>query len=465
MTMTKPAVLVFGLDGATWKLIDPWLRKGKLPFLKQLIKNGARGVLTSTLPPLTSTAWVSFQTGVNPSTHGIFGFQKENGQFYNSNDVNQPTFWNLAGKYGKRCAIINMPLTYPLKSINGCLVSSFLTPTNANFAYPLKLQKELLSFSYQIDVTYDNNQLGFAEEKKLTKRQKEKLFKKIVALVDSRKKATTHVVNKEPWDILFVLFKATDIIQHFFWKQKETLAVYQKIDQAIKDLVDQYGKKYPERATNVFIISDHGFHPTAKKDVCFYPLLAKLGIISRAPQWQLKLLRAARKITRIKAIEKLACSKKVRIADYGIYWETAKEAKLQSLVKKLSSLKLQGKKIFSEVKVNKSSSRTAPRILWLTNSCFAPNADPLSEKIFYPKKTFLKAHHHSDRKGIFIATGPDIKIKTNKLNIIDIPTKILKILGIKNDSETQSPSPLKKIKEKKSDQEVINRLKALGYVN
>jgi len=463
--MARPVVLVFGLDGATWKLINPWLKKGKLPFLKQLIKNGARGVLTSTLPPLTSTAWVSFQTGVNPSTHGIFGFQKENGRFYNSSDISQPTFWNLAGKHGKRCAIINMPLTYPLKSINGCLVSSFLTPTNANFAYPPELQKELLNLSYQIDITYNNNQLGFAEEKKLTKKQKEKLFKEIIALVNSRKRAASHIINKEPWDTLFVLFKATDIVQHFFWKQKETLCVYQKIDQAIKELVGQYRKKYPQRKINVFIISDHGFHPTAKKDICFYPLLTKLDIISRAPRWQLKLLRAVRKITKIKAVEKLACSKEIRITDYGIYWKTANKARIRSLVKKLSSLKSQGKKIFSEVKVNKSPSRTAPKILWLTNPYFAPNADPLSEKIFYPKKTFLKAHHHSDRKGIFIAAGPNIKIKTSKLDITDISTRILKVLGVKHNFKTQSPSPLKKIKAKKSDQEVINRLKALGYVD
>jgi len=44
-------VLVIGLDGATFDMIKPLVRKGKLPTLAKLMKGGVHGRLKSTIPP------------------------------------------------------------------------------------------------------------------------------------------------------------------------------------------------------------------------------------------------------------------------------------------------------------------------------------------------------------------------------------------------------------------------------
>ena len=67
-------VLVLGLDGATWDIIDPMIKKGELHTFKNLIENGTRANLKSTLIPVSPAAWASFATGCNPNKHGIFDF-------------------------------------------------------------------------------------------------------------------------------------------------------------------------------------------------------------------------------------------------------------------------------------------------------------------------------------------------------------------------------------------------------
>jgi len=67
-------VLVIGLDGATFEVIDPLIREGKLPTLGRLLREGTRAVLESTAFPHSAPAWTSCMTGVNPGKHGVFGF-------------------------------------------------------------------------------------------------------------------------------------------------------------------------------------------------------------------------------------------------------------------------------------------------------------------------------------------------------------------------------------------------------
>lgn len=67
-------VLVIGLDGATWDLLEPLAKEGKLQTLRNLMEGGVWGNLESTIPPVTVPAWVSFATGMNPGKLGVFGF-------------------------------------------------------------------------------------------------------------------------------------------------------------------------------------------------------------------------------------------------------------------------------------------------------------------------------------------------------------------------------------------------------
>ncbi|MGD9002024.1 MAG: alkaline phosphatase family protein, partial [Anaerolineae bacterium] len=70
----KRKVAVFGLDGITFDLLQPWLDEGRLPNLARLIAEGASGRLRSTIPPVSASSWASFATGTNPGKHGLIDF-------------------------------------------------------------------------------------------------------------------------------------------------------------------------------------------------------------------------------------------------------------------------------------------------------------------------------------------------------------------------------------------------------
>ena len=81
-------VLVLGLDGVPWSLLDPWLHEGRLPHLARLIARGGRGDLRSTVPYVTAPAWTSCVTGVNPGKHGVLDFAMQRANDYGINVVN-----------------------------------------------------------------------------------------------------------------------------------------------------------------------------------------------------------------------------------------------------------------------------------------------------------------------------------------------------------------------------------------
>lgn len=59
-------IIVIGLDGATWDLLNQKKFLEKLTTFKYLIDNGCHGILESTIPHFTPPAWSSITTGKNP---------------------------------------------------------------------------------------------------------------------------------------------------------------------------------------------------------------------------------------------------------------------------------------------------------------------------------------------------------------------------------------------------------------
>ena len=103
----KPRVLVVGLDGATFDVMKPLVAEGQLPNLGRLMDQGSHGVLRSTHPPITPSAWTSFATGKNPGSHGLFDFQRVEPDTYAfvpvpANQHGQRTLWGILSDAGRR---------------------------------------------------------------------------------------------------------------------------------------------------------------------------------------------------------------------------------------------------------------------------------------------------------------------------------------------------------------------------
>ena len=126
--------LVIILDGATLDLLEPWMAAGKLSLLARLFREGAGGVLQSTVPWATPTAFATFATGTNPGKHGVYDFGRLVGQDYtafvptNGADMRGRMLWRILSDVGLTVGVVNVPMTYPAEPVNGFVVAGIPYP-------------------------------------------------------------------------------------------------------------------------------------------------------------------------------------------------------------------------------------------------------------------------------------------------------------------------------------------------
>jgi predicted AlkP superfamily phosphohydrolase/phosphomutase len=148
MVFPNKAVII-GLDGATWTLLRPWIDQGQLPNLARLLQEGASGPLTTTIPPVSASAWVSFATGCNPGKHGAFDFVFPQPGGYDIGVISVqlrgvPPFWKTIEEAGGQVGLMSVPITYPPQAIRGFTVNGFLVPNEqSTYTYPPELKEEL----------------------------------------------------------------------------------------------------------------------------------------------------------------------------------------------------------------------------------------------------------------------------------------------------------------------------------
>ncbi|MFQ5821939.1 MAG: alkaline phosphatase family protein [Candidatus Heimdallarchaeota archaeon] len=260
--MTKTKVLVIGLDGATWNLIKPWADEGKLPTIKRLMSAGSWGELESSIPFLTSPAWKCYSTGKNPGKLGVFGFlnlDRKSKQIIlktTSTSFKGKEIWDYLGERGVRCGIINMPLTYPPKQVNGFMVSGFPAFDWSNYTHPRELKQKLVKlYNYMIEPQHQ-----FLAARGLSK---DKAISESMELIKNQFRVAKSLLKSEEIDFLHLTIFTIDTMQHFLWHDMETNnqrygKVIEKcwamIDFEIRELLDQV-----DNETYTFLMSDHGF--------------------------------------------------------------------------------------------------------------------------------------------------------------------------------------------------------------
>ncbi|AMV38200.1 alkaline phosphatase family protein [Planctomyces sp. SH-PL62] len=133
MAASLDRVLILGLDGATWTVLDPMRRRGAMPNLDALLRSAAHGVLTSVEPPVTTAAWTSMATGCTPSRHGVFDHRyydaaADRMKVNHSGRVRVPNLWRILSDAGRSAACLNAPGLFPPPKINGVVVSGMDAP-------------------------------------------------------------------------------------------------------------------------------------------------------------------------------------------------------------------------------------------------------------------------------------------------------------------------------------------------
>ncbi len=271
-------VVVFGLDGATFSILQPLMEAGHLPTLKALCDTGSQGELASVVPPVTAPAWSSFMTGKNPGKHGIYDFLVHDRRHGYDIPVNATlrrgkTLWQLLGEIGKKVLVLNVPTTYPPQSVNGILVSDFLTPDGKrDFAYPPSLVAE-------VEGQFGPYPLYFripAFAPNLSPANTELFLQEVRTMLEYKFKVAHYLLERYPSDFIMLHIWGVDRIQHELWNfidpthprydarmdeqfRPHIVAYFSQLDAEIGRLVAAVGNE-----ATVFIISDHGFGPIHK---------------------------------------------------------------------------------------------------------------------------------------------------------------------------------------------------------
>jgi predicted AlkP superfamily phosphohydrolase/phosphomutase len=285
--MSNPRLLVVGLDGGNFDVIDPLIAQGRLPNLARIREQGSTGILRSVIPPRSAPAWITFMTGWNPGRHGALDFWERDWRLYASPNTRLitssgfagRTFWDYASTSGKRVGIVTVPVTYPAWPVNGFLLSGYLLSPGMDerSAYPPALGQRF------------GDQLRFPDAYREGSTH-EAAMREGPQMIRYRGQVAARLQAEYDSELLVIVLAPVDKAQHDFWRYREPDCPpslrerygdvinhhYEVCDTVIGELWQQMGIE----ETNVVIVSDHGAGPYPRRCFQTHYVLHKHGLLA-----------------------------------------------------------------------------------------------------------------------------------------------------------------------------------------
>ena len=234
-----------------------------LPNLRNLKEESPNIKSVSVYPPDSDTAWASIYTGLNPAKHGVVSFidafdkasGRLSGEIDNSN-IRSNTFWDIAGKHGKKVCLILPHLGYPVWHVNGIMVG------RSSIKEDVQTYPKSISDKYQLSCL--NGITGFPGRRKFFDRYIEAHKK----LISSEAEFGLKMLKEYDWDLFFIYSSSLDMIQHNFWNYCDENDPTYPGDNPYKDVIRDFYKIYDEivekfvssvdSETVIIVFSDHG---------------------------------------------------------------------------------------------------------------------------------------------------------------------------------------------------------------
>ena len=303
-----PSVLLVGIDGASWTVIERLLAQQELPTFARLIREGAHTPSFGTLEPTRSPAlWTSVATGRTPADHGILDFTETlpSGQRIPVTNLGRkvPAIWEIASREARRVGVVSWWGSWPAESVNGYFITDRANPAMTNFWVEDKnfwtappsasepgrdflpadlapvLEREWIAkekFPFE-DLARRSKisepQLRLLREAPWNERTRYSLFKTYYAVDFPLFTIAKRLLRERPAALQMLYLRGPDPLQHYAWDLIEpekfhtpaldserdkglVEGVYRIVDGFLAELLEA---KRPE--TWFVVMSDHGFEP------------------------------------------------------------------------------------------------------------------------------------------------------------------------------------------------------------
>jgi predicted AlkP superfamily phosphohydrolase/phosphomutase len=298
-------ILLLGIDGATFDIIRPLIKEGKLPHFKQIMEKGCWGELSTLNPTWTPVIWTSIATGKFPMKHGIYFYCKSYlkginrpihfrriPQFVGTNkmftllemlgllhtiptlslDRKVPALWNIFSKAGLKVGLIRYPITWPVEKVNGLLISDRFQYSSLDHRfYPSEIQ-EIVNAVQTESQPQDHD---------LMKKYPE--ISKYFILDKTAEELSIRLLKNIDFDLFIVYFSGTDAVGHLYWKYYQPDSMVYKPSkpniEKYKDLIPDYYEymdkviaRITEQAEGytTIVASDHGMEAQPRLLASFY---------------------------------------------------------------------------------------------------------------------------------------------------------------------------------------------------
>lgn len=304
-------VVLLGLDGLEWGVLEPLLERGQMPHLKRFIDGGARGSLSTLLPTYSPIIWASIITGKGPAQHGIDNFFRAVPDAsgvtrrvpYTSNSRRAKALWTILSEAGRRVASVGWWSSWPAEEVTGILVSDRLVRNRFDEwiedwrsgegikaqTWPRELfaeiapllaasapgeEETLAAFAPLVRGGISSNDLHDPLHELHLVHVRDRVYLEVL----------DHVLQRERPDFLAFYLNGIDIASHYFWKYRfpdqwkavtgETVG--EDDGQCYHDVIDRYCA-FVDRSIApllalaserclVIVVSDHGFRAGRRSD-------------------------------------------------------------------------------------------------------------------------------------------------------------------------------------------------------
>ena len=303
--------LLVAVDGMSWSVILPMVRRGELPTIRRLMAEGSYGVLHSLRSERPSNGqsgywspvvWTSLATGVGPERHGIDDFEVRSEQgkprLAKSTHRRVPAFWNLFSGLGYRVGVVGWWASWPAEEIDGYIVSSHLGLRGQRrggrvgreigqprmelygLTHPESYAQELSAVLPSVEAIEElaRERIFPFEHYPLTTDRDRRIIYSVLWQDQAYFQVARSLIRAQPLTLYSVYFEGADVLSHHFWRYRtrpEAIGDWEKllmpegyrgharvIDNYYRILDEYLGsllEELPRNAT-VIVASDHGFH-------------------------------------------------------------------------------------------------------------------------------------------------------------------------------------------------------------